>query len=229
VKKDDHRHMIFEAALIACLGRHPSNGSLLTEDTMIFRNKYASSYDFSKASFAELELFWKYYVTIRIAAPLLRQRENQGHSLKLIPRLVEAKNVEYQVGGKSSLAVKFRVRIYEEEIKCLKNSLVLGSENSRRSQSSIVLSSYSSELPDIGTLYKPFYKIGDEKIQNDTDSLINHFGNDQEEKIDNKILQNYYLSTLEIIILRPIPVQLIVLHQIGLYLVNFSRICVAFI
>jgi hypothetical protein len=116
LEKRHHRNMIFEAALIAVFARHPSNHGLLSESTDFFRNQYSLHYDFSKASDLEFQMFFRYYWTMRVAAPLFFISKNQGHSLRLLPRLVEAKNVDYQYGGKSSQAVKFRIKIFTVEL-----------------------------------------------------------------------------------------------------------------
>jgi hypothetical protein len=116
LEKRHHRNMIFEAALIAVFARHPSNHGLLSESPDNFRGHYAQHYDFSKASDLEFKMFFRYYWTMRVAAPLFFISKNQGHSLRLLPRLVEAKNVDYQYGGKSSKAVKFRIKIFTVEL-----------------------------------------------------------------------------------------------------------------
>jgi hypothetical protein len=116
IERRHHRNMIFEAALIAVLARHPSNHALLGESTDFFRVQYSQHFDFSNATDMEFKMFYRYYWTMRVAAPVLYISRDRGHSLRLLPRLVEAKNVDYVYGGKSSAAIKFRIKVFTIEL-----------------------------------------------------------------------------------------------------------------
>jgi hypothetical protein len=124
VKPLDHCSMIFEAALIAVLARHPSNLYLLDESPeSVFRPKfYAVYYRQGDKKGDDFQMFFRYYWAMRVAAPLFFISKNTGLSLRLLPRLVEAKNVEYQYGGKSSASVKFRIAIFTVVMNNLKLS-----------------------------------------------------------------------------------------------------------
>jgi hypothetical protein len=116
LERRHHRNMIFEAALIAVLARHSSNDALRSESPDFFRAQYSQHYDLNQATELEFQMFFRYYWTMRVAAPLFFISKNQGHSLRLLPRLVEAKNVDYQYGGESSQGVKFRIKIFTVEL-----------------------------------------------------------------------------------------------------------------
>jgi hypothetical protein len=111
-----HRNMIFEGALIAVLARHPSNQGLLNISPEFFGAQYYSQhYDLRDATYtdSEFKMFFRYYWTMRVAAPLFTSTsKNQGHALRLLPRLVEATNVEYQYRYNMH-DVKFRIKIFD--------------------------------------------------------------------------------------------------------------------
>jgi hypothetical protein len=107
---EKHRNMIL-AALIAVLARHRSNRDLPRQ---IFRARY-SKLDYDLSDSTKFEMFYRYCWTMRVAAPLFVRFKNQGHSLRLLPRLVEARNVEYNADEPSS-DIKFRITIVNVEI-----------------------------------------------------------------------------------------------------------------
>ena len=122
-------HMIFESALICVLAKCMTIKQTLRpklDDDIINNpkdyNKFITIFGNFKTQLTitfnenpdNIMLLWKYYWTLYVAMPYLyNYMKNTGHILKLLPRLVEANNIEYSWGGKSSTAINIRTHMWE--------------------------------------------------------------------------------------------------------------------